>query len=161
MKNFMKSDKIRMLLPLLFFSLVVILQALQASGKPPIESAQPQSVQQTFLPVLSSTDQAHAETGLPLLEASTKIAGSNLFKVKMEPEWVLHTNTLVTGLIVDCAEPSQTRKMLNSDESDIHPVPPSELAAHPDDNNLANHEADFPLLRFSLGSPPKLPKRLP
>ena len=115
------------------------------------------------------TGEAQAPVDPMLIHAAmlTRMNGTNTGKLQTEPHWILGTNTLVTGLIVDGLQPKQTWRMLNpaapaSDSTGLTTSsPPPVKAARSLDNNLAEHEPDFALLRFSLGSPPKVTKPQP
>ena len=95
----------------------------------------------------------------------TKTTATNTFEVPSEPQMLLGTNTLVTGLMVDCLAPKQTWKMLNppTEKKNL----PAPAAARPVaaptafNNNLAVHESDFALIRFNFGSSPRPTKPQP
>ena len=73
-----------------------------------------------------------------------------------EPQFVLGTSTRITGLIVDCLSPRQTWSMLNPSVPARNlpkpPTPPGLPVKAPRafNNDLAVHEADFALIRFSF-----------
>ena len=153
-----------MLLAMTLLSLSVVLNV---PGRPLDQMERGYPAQPKPSPML--TVEAHAPTDPMLIHAAmlTQMNGTNTLKFQTEPQWKLGTNTLVTGLIVDGLEPKQTWKMLNpapsaSDSTRLTTWSPSPVkAARCADNNLADHESDFALLRFSLGSPPKLIKPQP
>jgi hypothetical protein len=138
---------------------------LNAAGKPPIQTAPPATAQPIYLP--SSTSSTPGPIALPQVALLTKTTGTNVFTMPIEPHWTLGTNTLVTGAVVDCLDPQQTWKMLNPPPESEKKLPWQSTASLPVtgpqffNSDLAVHEADFALVRFSLGSPPKLPKVQP
>lgn len=159
----MKNQQARAVRPLMILSLGLVLNA---AGRPS-DVTVPALELTKASPML--TGEAHAPNDPMLIHAAmlTQMNGTNALLLHTEPQWKLGTNALVTGLIVDGLQPKQTWKMLNpaepaSDKKNPRFVPSQPgSAARAEDNNLADHEADFALLRFSLGSPPKVPKSTP
>lgn len=76
--------------------------------------------------------------------------------LKKEPQLVLGTDTRITGLIVDSLSPRQTWSMLNPSAASRTLAKPPMLPALPakapraNNGDLAVHEADFALIRFSF-----------
>jgi len=136
-----------------------------AAARPPVEVSPPATPQPIYLP--NSTGATASSTALPHLELLTKTNGTNVFTAPIEPHWTLGTNTLLTGAVVDALNPQETWKMMNPRESEKKLPWQSTSSALPVtgpqffNSDLAVHEADFALVRFSLGSPPKLPKVQP
>lgn len=161
----MKSHNVRTLLALLILSLS---SAWNVSGRPPTPGVPWRPVQPH---ALSQADpeamQGQAETAFIHTEVLAKTTGTNTIQLPTEPQFVLGTNTVVTGLMVDCLAPQQTWKMLNPSapardlpgRADVSRLPVK--AALPANGDLAVHEPDFALLRFSFGSPPKVIKSQP
>ncbi len=86
--------------------------------------------------------------------ATNGIAGADLFKTG--PKFVLGSGTEVTGLFVDLLKPRQTWLMLNPPvpARDLpKPLPPYLRPVKPlptMNDDLATHDADFPLLRLNF-----------
>lgn len=94
-------------------------------------------------------------TLLHQMPATNSVAGTAV-KLSTRPKVVLRSGTQVTGLFVDLIRPQQMRAMLNPSgpARDLpKPTPPYLLpvtAPRQFNSNLAVHDDDFALLRFSF-----------
>jgi hypothetical protein len=158
----MNSNKLRALLALMILSVGA---AWNATGRPEGNSAtRPAHAEASGM--VDDTAQVQTEATIPHTAILTKMTGTNLSQLPLEPQFVVGTNTLVTGLAVDLLQPKQTWKMLNpaapaKDLSKTITVTPPVVALNTINGNLAVHDADFAVLRFGLGSTPKPTKTEP
>ena len=158
----MNSNKLRALLALMILS---VSAAWNATGRPEGNSAT-RPAHPEASDMVNDTAQLQTEATLLHVATLTKMTGTNLSQLPVEPQFVLGTNTLVTGLAIDILQPKQTWKMLNptapaKDLAKSIIVTPPVVAPNTINGNLAVHDADFAVLRFGLGSTPKPAKTEP